>query len=141
MSSTLDLIPVYDGEIRGNRVGRFLRAGITFDIIRPGYDAQGRRRHTWTQFLYEGVPVFEVRKLSEIDAAMDQFDDLWDEHIKVGAATGALGLDAYDYDLLTRALDVTKRGRLARFRDGRTGESPAPAYSVDGRGEGKRYPA
>lgn len=124
-----DLIPIYDGALQANRIGAFTRCGATFDIVRPGYDAQGRRRHTWTQFVFEGVPVFEVKKQVQLDAAMDQFDALWKQHI------GA------DCDLLRRALQAARNERLAKFRDGRTGESPAPAVSVDGREDGKSYTA
>src|SRR6266567_406248 len=125
--STSDLIPIFGGALKANLIGRFTRAGITFDIIRPGYDAQGRRRHTWTQFIVDGVPVFEVKKRIELDGAMDQFDELWTQYIKD------------DQELLVRAINAAKTERLSKFRDGRNGESPAPALTVDGREEGKRY--
>lgn len=135
MSNPRDLILLYDGAIRANSIGCFIRAGVSFEIVRPGYDAQGRRRISWTQFVWEGVPVFEVKKRAELSDAMDHFDAMWDEHIYDKKA----GKD--DADLLMRALNATKNERMSKFRDGRTGESPAPALSVDGRGEGKRYPA
>lgn len=127
--SERDLIPLYDGALQANQVGRFARGGATFDIIRPGYDAQGRRRTTWTQFVFEGVPVFEVKRKVNLDVAMEIFDELWAEHIKD------------EHDLLLQALNSTRKDRLSKFRDGRTGESPAPALTVDGREEGKRYTA
>lgn len=125
-----DLIPLYGGQINANRIGTFTRAGVAFDIIRPGYDSQGRRRIAWTQFVYQGVPVYEVKLRADTTEAMKRFDQEWRRAIE--------GENAWK---LIPALEACIKDRRAKFRDGVTGETPAPALAVDGRGDGKRYPA
>lgn len=117
-----------NGSIRANRIGAFVRGDKTFDIIRPGFDAQGRKRGSWTQVVHEGVPVYEVKVQTGLANVIAQFDQQWDRTI------GA------DDELLGRALQAVKRERTTRYRDGESGESPAPALSRDGRGQGRRYP-
>lgn len=121
--------PIYGGAIRANKIGSFVKGGETFHIIRPGYCIQGKRRLTWTQIVHEDVPVFEVKVRADLSVVMDKFDAMWARHI------------GDDKALLAKALDATKSEHRRKFRDGRTGESPAPSLTRDGRGEGKRYPA
>lgn len=99
-----------------------------FDIIRPGYDAQGRRRLQWTQFVHHGVPIFEMKVRVDLGKAIRRFDALWSQHI------------GGDQELLDQALFAAKRERTSRFRDGVSGEAPAPALVKDGRPGGHRYP-
>ncbi|AFU86621.1 hypothetical protein D869_gp293 [Caulobacter phage CcrRogue] len=110
---------LYDGALEGNCVGRFVRAGQTFDVIRPGYDAQGVKRQTWTQIIHDGVPVFEVKVRTDLDNVIDRFDALWERHI------------GDDDDLLARALTSVKRERASKFRDGKAGVAPAPTLAHD----------
>lgn len=128
-----DLVTLYPGHergsIRANRIGGFVRAGRGFDVIRPGYDAQGRRRTSWTQIVHRGVPVFEVKVLAPLDKVLERFDTLWDK---------TLGAD----DALTeRALAAVTRHRLSRFRDGYSGVAQTREVSQDGRGPARAYPA
>ncbi|AFO71695.1 hypothetical protein CcrKarma_gp144 [Caulobacter virus Karma] len=111
MSSDL---PLYDGALTGKLVGRFVRAGQAFDVVRPGFDAQGIKRQTWTQIVHGGVPVFEVKVRTDLDNVIDRFDELWERHI------------GEDEDLLARALASVKKERTAKFRDGKSGVTPAP---------------
>lgn len=124
----MNLIPLYDGALRGNKVGSIVKGPRTFDIIRPGYDAQGRRRTKWTQIVHDGVPIFEMKVRTDMNAVLDRFDQLWGRFI---------GPD--DCDLADRALAGVKRERTSKFRDGRTGVEPAPSVAIDGRGDGQRY--
>lgn len=124
-----DMIPLYRGELMANRVGKIIRGDLEFDIIRPGYDSQGRRRASWTQFCIFGVPVYECKKHLTMGAAIKEFDRLWTLYI------------GDDLDLAQRAINAARVERKRRFRDGVTGESPAPALRVDGRPEGERYEA
>jgi hypothetical protein len=114
------------GEIKAHCVGSFVKDGEAFDVIRPGYDIQGRRKIQWTQVVHGGVPIFEHRLTCDIVEVMERFDRLWDKHI---------GDDA---DIRVAALAATKKTRLQRFRDGVTGEPPAPALTRDGRPDGER---
>lgn len=116
-----DTIPLYEGQLMANRVGRIVRAGIEFDIIRPGYDTQGRRRTTWTQFCVEGVSVYEYRKQARLDKAIRQFDKLWAKRIGTND------------DLARAAVAAARKERQGKFRNGTSGESPAPALRIDGR--------
>ena len=50
-------LPIYGGALKANKIGSFVLGGETFHIIRPGYDSQGRRRTTWTQFVHEDIPI------------------------------------------------------------------------------------
>lgn len=124
-----DRIPLYDGALQANRVGSFVKGRRTFDVIRPGYDAQGRQRLTWTQVVHQGVPVFEVKVRGPLNAALDRFDALW---------TRAFG-GRDDAPLVAQALAATMKERRTKFRDGKTGETPAPSISRDGRGTGPAY--
>ncbi len=124
-----DLIPIYDGVIKANRVGSFVRDGETFDIIRPGFDSQGRSHKTWTQFVHEGVPVYTIKLQANMTEALEQFDAVWEKSISPKPS------------LLKKALANAKADHKAKFKDGTTGIEPAPAVSVDGRPEGRKYPA
>jgi hypothetical protein len=124
-----DKIDLYGGEIKAHRVGSFVKAGCAFDVIRPGYDSQARRRQSWTQVVHEGVPIYTVKMLSSIEDILERFDELWDLNI---------GDDA---NLMARALSMTKNAHVKRFKDGVTGESPAPSISRDGCEQGVQRPA
>lgn len=115
------------GEIRANRVGAFVKGGESFDVIRPGYDIQGRRRIGWTQVCHGGVPIFDHKLQAPLEVVMERFDRLWAK---------AVGTDT---PILKRALDMTKAARLSRYRDGVTTEGAAPALTRDGRGHGQKY--
>jgi len=124
-----DRIPLYDGSIQGNRVGCFTRGDLQIDVIKPGFDSQGRSRQSWTQFVIDGVPVYEVKLRTQLPDAMRKFDDLWSKYIES------------DPSVLDKALAACRADRLAKFKDGKTEESPAPALSHDGRPDGKQYRA
>lgn len=124
-----DYVPLYDGSLRGNRVGQIERCGLQIDVIRPGYDAQARRRVAWTQFVVDGVPIFETKIRMDTRTAVERFDKLWTETF--GSRQG---------DLLP-ALAACRRDRVSKFRDGLSGEPAAPSLAHDGRPDGKRYPA
>lgn len=115
------------GEIKANVVGAFMRSGRHLYVVRPGYDAQGRRRQNWTQIVMDGVPVWEWKRLAPVGDVLDHFDRLWKQHI------------GSDTTLMRRALKMTKTFRTRIYRDGLAGEEPAPALtSKGGRGEGLR---
>lgn len=124
----ITLYPDHPQPLTANKVGAFVRAMQTFEVIRPGFDAQGRPRKGWTQIIHGGIPIYEAKVQTTLDNVIERFDQLWDRTI------GA------DEDLLDRALAAVKRERVEKFRDGQSGESPAPAIVKDGRGYGRRYP-
>jgi hypothetical protein len=113
------LTALYDGALEGNCVGRFVRAGLAFDVIRPGFDAQGVKRQTWTQIVHEGVPIYEVKVRTDLDNVIDRFDALWESHI------------GDDEAFLARALASVKRERVSKFRDGKSGVASAPTLAHD----------
>uniref|UniRef100_A0AB74UGB2 Uncharacterized protein n=1 Tax=Caulobacter phage BL57 TaxID=3348355 RepID=A0AB74UGB2_9VIRU len=115
------------GVLEGNCVGRFVRAGLTFDLIRPGFDSQGNKKQTWTQVLHEGVPIYEAKVRTEVENVIDRFDDLWEVHI------------GEDEDLLKKALAAVKKERASKFMDGKSGVAPAPALAHDERPAPKTY--
>ncbi len=121
-------LPIYNGSIQANRVGAFVKQGMAFDVIRPGYCIQGTRRPTWTQVVFQGVPVFEIKTSVSLTAALDRFDRQWDS---------ILGGDA---DLAGRALAACRKSRLEKFRDGVTAETFAPSVTQHGKGQGLVYP-
>lgn len=112
--------PMYGGAINANHVGGFVKNGLQFEIVRPGYDCQGRRRQQWTQVIHKGVPVFTVKLIRPISDVIDRFDALWEENI---------GDDA---EILEKVLRSNHAAHMARFRDGVTGETPAPTHTRDG---------
>lgn len=120
-------LPIYDGKITANRIGAFISNGLTFDVIRPGYCIQGTRRPSWTQIVYEGVPIFETKTQLSLEAAIEKFDDMWARTI------GA------DKALAQKALAACVKSRLSKFQDGVTAEKPAPSVSQDGKGSGMTY--
>lgn len=124
-----DYLPIYNGALKANRIGSFVRDGVVIDIISPGYDAQGRRRKPWTQFVVDGVPIYEWKLQADLDVVMKKFDELWAEFI------------AGDLSFLHEALANCRHDHLNKFRDGTTGNSPAPSLTHDGRPDGKQYPA
>ncbi|AXQ68730.1 hypothetical protein HOU00_gp395 [Caulobacter phage CcrPW] len=107
-------IPIYDGAIEANHVGSFVKMGEAFQVIRPGYDAQGNARAAWTQFVHDGIPVFEEKVKGPLSAATRSFDRQWAQFI------------GDDRDLMLRALEACKKEHRAKFRDGRSGVEPAP---------------
>jgi hypothetical protein len=122
-----DTLPIHAGAIRANRLGSFVMGGETFHVIRPGYCTQGKRRDTWTQVVHEDVPVFEVKVKVELHYVFEQFETMWRRTI------------AEDRDLLARALAACKKERRRKFKDGTSGEAPAPGITSDKRGDGRRY--
>jgi hypothetical protein len=119
--------PLFDGSIKAVRIGSFVRHGFQFEVIRPGYDWQGRRRTAWTQIAHEGVPIFDIKTHMEAGNAIALFDQEW---------TKSIGRNK---KLAKNALKRCKAMRMRCFRDGVTGESPAPSISHDGRGHGATY--
>lgn len=126
---TRDALPIYGGAIQANKIGSFIMGGETFHIIRPGYCSQGKRRLTWTQFVHDGVPIYETKVRVELDKVIQQFESMWRRHI------------GDDLDLLARALANTKKEHLRKFRDGVSGEAPAPTVAHDGRKTRLSYPS
>lgn len=124
-----NVLPLYGGAIRANKLGTFVKNGETFHVIRPGYCSQGKRRLSWTQVVHEDIPVFTIKVRAEMPAVLERFDSLWAKHI------------GEDKTLTKKALTATKNEHRRKFRDGKSGEAPAPSLNKDGRGEGKRYPA
>jgi hypothetical protein len=122
-------IKIYDGSIKANKIGSIVRGGITFEIIRPGYNDQGRQMVGWTQFVFKGVPVFEVKRAAELKDAIKKFDDNWDKHIASNEA------------ILAKALEACVKSRRKLFKDGVTGEAPAPSLEVEGLESGTNYPS
>ncbi|UTC29930.1 hypothetical protein BAJUN_03280 [Bajunvirus bajun] len=124
-----DRIPLYDGALKGNRVSSVVKAGLTFDFIKPGFDAQGRRRTTWTQVVHAGVPIYEVRVNTALDNVLDRFDAEWDK---------VMGDDRAFID---KALASVKRERLSKFMDGKSGVEPAPSLRDGKVASPKKMPA
>jgi len=123
-----DELPIYDGAIQARKIGAFVMGGEAFQVIRPGYCAQGKRRTTWTQVVHEDVPVFEVKLDVDLRSALAQFETHWKRTI------------GSDKVLLGKALAACKAERRRKFRDGVSGETVAPSITRDGQGVGRRYP-
>lgn len=121
------VLPLWGGAIKANKVTAFVRCGQTFHVISPGYDIQGRRRTAWTQIVHDDIPIYTVKKASTARQASDRFDAMFDRHI---------GADA---SLLAKALELCKAESRRKFRDGVSGEAPAPAVTQDARGPGIEY--
>ena len=122
---TLLLYPEHpEGRVKAHVVGSFMRHGAILYVVRPGYDAQGVRRPSWTQIVHEGVPVWEHKLRAPLSKVLAKFDDLWRTSI------------GQNRKLSAEALDATRAARLRVFKDGMSGVEPAPALSRDGRGEG-----
>lgn len=119
---------LYGGAIKAHKVGSFLMGGEHFHLIRPGYCIQGKRRLGWSQVVHDDVPVFEVKLGQDARAAMTEFEAQFARHI------------GDNPELLAKALDACKKERRRKFRDGTSGEAPAPGLP-EGRGEGRRYTA
>lgn len=119
--------PLYGEAIRANKLGAFVMGGEPFQVIRPGYDIQGRRRTTWTQIIHEDIPIFTARKDAPLREVIAQFESLWSRAI------------GEDRDLLLRALAACKKEHRRKFRDGESGEAPAPTISRDGKRETQAY--
>ncbi len=128
MSRKPKAIPIYGGQIKAHWVGAMVRGDQPFEVIRPGYDAQGKRRLTWTQFVHDDIPIYEVKVNIGLREACQKFTDEFRR----------FGLDQ-NPALLARALEQTKSGRRRRFKDGVSGEAPAPTTSQDGKREGVRH--
>ena len=114
------------GEIRAHVVGSFMRHGATLYVIRPGYDAQGRSRKSWTQVVHDGVPIWEHKLRAPLNKVLAQFDSLWRSSI------------GQNRKLSAEALIATKAARQRAYMDGMSGIEPAPALTRDGRDEGFR---
>lgn len=122
---TLTLYPAHPaGEIKAHVVGSFMRHGVTLYVVRPGYDAQGRSRASWTQVVHDGVPIWEHKLRAPLNKVLAQFDSLWKTAI------------GQNRRLSAEALVATRAARLRTFKDGMSGVEPAAAVSRDGRGDG-----
>lgn len=109
------------GDVEAHLVGQFLIDGHSIEVIRPGYDSQGRRRKVWTQFVWNGVPIYEVKVQCKLAHAIERFELNW-----------ARAFDESTPDEIKAALEGARRERTRKFRDGRSGETPAPSITLDG---------
>lgn len=112
------------GEIKAHVVGSFMRHGATLYVVRPGYDAQGRSRASWTQIVHNSVPIWEHKLRAPLTKVLSQFDALWRQTI------------GNNKKLSREALDATRAARMRTYKDGMSGVEPAAALSRDGRGDG-----
>ncbi|UTU07895.1 hypothetical protein CcrC1_gp209 [Caulobacter phage C1] len=117
------------GSLKARVVGTFMRSGQTFNVIHPGYDAQGRRRSTWTQVCVDDVPVWEWKLTAPISTVLENFDRLMSKSI------------GKDKKLLKAAIRATQNNRRDRFKDGVSGVEPAPSLTLDGRTPSPTYVA
>jgi hypothetical protein len=117
------------GEINASVAGAFIHAKKSFYVIRPGYDAQGRRRENWTQIVFEDVPIWEWKLEAPMSDVIAKFKSLWKSEIGLGGDSRVLA---------NKSLRMTLTARRASFRDGTSGESPAVSLTRDGRGQGTR---
>jgi hypothetical protein len=124
-----DILPIYDGAIKANRIGAFVLGGETFYVTRPGYCSQGKRRSEWTQIVHEGIPIYEVKLSVDMAQVISNFETSWKRWI------------GDDRALLGKALTACKKERRKKFRDEKTGVEPAPTFSRDSTAQGLRYPA
>lgn len=122
---TITLYPDHpSGEIKAHVVGSFMRHGAILYVVRPGYDAQGRSRPSWTQVVHDGVPIWEHKLRADLSKVLAQFDSLWKASI------------GQNRKLSAEALLATRAARLRTFKDGAAGIEPAAALTRDGRGDG-----
>lgn len=119
MRTPIDEIELYDGALKAHRAASFVKDGFYIEVVRPGYDSQGRRRNSWTQFSHEGIPIYEVRTQMPMRDAITRFDELWDDYF------------AANPGLLTDALEGVKRERRRAFKAKYSGVPPAPAATQD----------
>ena len=117
------------GALKATVVGSFMRHRQILYVIRPGYDAQGRRRTGWTQIVHDGVPIWEHKLKAPVSKVLAHFDSLWKEAI------------GQNRKLAEEALKGVKQARMRVYRDGLSGVEPAPALTRDGRDEGLNVPA
>lgn len=120
-------ILLYGGKVKGKCIGAFIRDDFEFQIVKPGIDIQGRNRTRWTQIVWSGVPVWEMKLDVPLTAALEKFNILWEQYFK----------DKPDFAL--KVLESEKADRERHFQDGVKGEVVAPA-PLDGANEGTRYP-
>ncbi len=120
-------VSLYGGAIEAHQIGVFIMCGETFRIIRPGYNAQGQRKNTWTQIVHEDIPVYETKIKADVARAMALFQGNWKKTI------------GDDRELMRKALAACKASRRRQFGDGSAGVQPAQSLTRDGRGRGKRY--
>ena len=113
--------PIYDGKIKARNASGMVRLGQNFQVIYPGYDSQGRRRQSWTQVVWKGIPIWETKLACTLSAAIAKFDSEMAKHV------------GKDTDLLVKALNQAAEHRRKRFQDGVTGEAPAPTLTADSR--------
>ncbi len=131
MKKTVVLFEDHDrGSRRATVVGGFVRGGRSLLVVRPGYDAQGRRRESWTQVVDGDVPIWEFKRQAPLGDVLGHFSELW---IKTfGKRSEAL---------VEQALALTKQARSKAWLDGEAGVEPAPALTRDGRRDGLAYAA
>lgn len=104
-----------------------MRHGVFYYAVRPGFDAQGRKRIQWTQIVADGVPIWEHKRRAEVNEVVDLFDSQWKK------AFGS------NQRFSTEAVAKTREARMRVFRDGRSGVEPAQSLTRDGRGDGHQY--
>lgn len=114
------------GEVKAHPVHRFTFMGMAIDVIRPGYDIQGVKQMNWTQFVHQGVPIAEGKRLPFDNDAIEKWlrkraEGLTKEELKAGIAD-------------------CKATRLKHWRDEIKGVEPVPAYRIDGQAGGEDYP-
>lgn len=112
-------IDLYGGKASGKLIGSLKKGPLEFQIISPGLDIQGRNRLTWTQFCYEGVPVWETKLSSTLKAAIERFDGKWAESF------------GEKYEYAKKVIEAEVKSRKISFKDGIAGEAPAPSIQYD----------
>lgn len=117
------------GALKAQVIGGFMAGGRHLLVIRPGYDAQGRRRSKWTQVVDGDIPIWEFKRQAPLAQVLEHFQGLWKKSFSRNAK------------LIEQAMEMTKAARRRRFRDGESGVAPAPALTRDGRGAGLDYSA
>lgn len=118
MSTATPKVPVYDGALKGNFVGGFIKDGYDIQVIRPGLDSQGKRRPAWTQFLIDTIPIFETKLQQPIRDAVATFEAKWDQ-----------SLGSLDPEQLAAAVKSALGERRRKFDPDK---EPAPGITVDG---------
>lgn len=122
-----DRIFLFDGKVKAHKVGGFMKEGFAFDIVRPGVDIQGRNRLTWTQIIWKGIPVWEMKTSNDLPTVMEKFNSNWGMWFGENKA------------LALKAMEAEVADRRDRFQDGTSGVEIAPNSQDDK--PTKKYPA
>lgn len=110
-------VAIYTDNLFSTLVGQITKFDLTFDIVRPAFDAQGRKRD-WYQFVHDGIPIYENKVAKTVAVAAARFEEIWDQAMGANAA------------LAHKSLEAVKKERRRRFKDGVSGEQPAPSIQV-----------